>query len=160
MGSFILLLAQEVISYCLVGETSFPVLFLWLCKWIFQKGVSAIEFRTSTESAFYELDDLNPICSFLPVPLSLNISCIFGKRIQDKCWSESSCSFNIMDHNHFLLHLTSATFYVKIHMFFRDGRKTQSCLKENGPTSFNSVSFLREYSSSYIIENLMKLSSI
>lgn len=39
-------LAQEVMSYCLLGKTSFPILLLHLFERIFSKDDCAIEFRT------------------------------------------------------------------------------------------------------------------
>lgn len=133
INGFTFLLAQEVISYCLLGKASFRILWFlkseyskkWLYHWV------QIKYRACI---LYELDHSNLIS--LSWFFFWSISCIIVKYTQDKCWPEGDHSLNIIDHSHFLLHLISPTFCFKIHLFPRESRKMQSCLKENCASFF------------------------
>lgn len=126
--------AQKVMLYCLLGRISFQYsCYAFLSEYF--KKITVIKWVKNPYRVCisYELDCSNLISCFLV--LFLRINCIIGKHAR-QMRSESNDSLNIMDPNNFILHLISPTFYFKIHMFFRDSKTMQSCLKENCPTYF------------------------
>lgn len=129
--------AQKVMLYCLLGRISFQYsCYAFLSEYFKKMTIIKWVKNPYRVCISYELDSSNLISCFLV--LFLRINYVIGKHAREMR-SESNDSLNIMDPNNFILHLISPTFYFKIHMFFSDSKKMQSCLKENCSTYFYCV---------------------